>query len=454
MTVVLATDFSPSSEKARVVAARLCRRSGDALVIAHVLEGLPPGVLVGPGFPGEMLEQMRVAAKDEMDRQVAALRAEGLQVTPELMSGFAPDEVARVARERDARVIVLGSHGRSFAGRLLAGSVADAVASAADRPVLVVRGEAPSLAADVAPTRLKVLLALDASHAGAAAVAFVRELREHGPVDVVVAHCYWPPGEYQRLGLTGPGTFTEADPEVVRVIERELRERLGALAGEGETTFRIAPSLGRPADPLSRWAVEEGADLIVVGTHGRHGLSRLWHGSVARDLLHVSAVPVVCAPSAAIPPEPEVIPQVDVVVVGTDLSPLGDRAVLQAFGAVQPGGRVEVTYVHERHLPVPSYAYEPGTPSLEAAERGRIEEKLRALVPAGAERRGVAARVQVVEARTAGDGLLQHAERTGASLIVVGSHGRTGALARLMGSTAEAVLRASRRPVLMVPAER
>jgi nucleotide-binding universal stress UspA family protein len=451
MTVVLATDFSPGAEKARRVAVQLCRRSGDRLVVAHVLDPLPAVALFGAELP-DLRQSLHDAAQIEMKRQLEALQAEGIEVEARLVEGFAPEAIATLAAREAARLIVLGSHGRSLAGRLLAGSVADEVAAAAERPVLVVRGEDPALASRAAP-RLRVLLALDGSHAGDAAVALLRELRGDGPVDVVVGHCYWPPGEYHRLGLAGPASFFQADPEVARVIERELRARLADLPGEGSVSYRIAPVMGRAAEPLSRWASEEKADLILVGTHGRHGLARLWHGSVARDLLHVSRVPVLCAPAAGQDPPAATIPEWSVVVAASDLSRTGARAVAQAYAAVAPGGRVELLFVHERPMPSPSYVYEPGGPELAGEERAHVEAELRKLVPEGAARRGVSTEVVIGEARTAGEGILQHAERVSADLVVIGAHGRTGSVARLMGSAAEAVLRGSRRPVLMVPAE-
>ena len=51
---------------------------------------------------------------------------------------------------------------------------------------------------------------------------------------------------------------------------------------------------GEPATEINRAAVDSGADLIVVGTHGRTGLSHLLMGSVAENVLREAPVPVLC----------------------------------------------------------------------------------------------------------------------------------------------------------------
>jgi nucleotide-binding universal stress UspA family protein len=82
---------------------------------------------------------------------------------------------------------------------------------------------------------------------------------------------------------------------VEQALERECKERLAPLAGQ--VTTRLLGGLGRVADHLVQIAVEERADLVVVGNRQRSGLQRLWHGSVSHGVLELAPTSVACVPA-------------------------------------------------------------------------------------------------------------------------------------------------------------
>ena len=83
------------------------------------------------------------------------------------------------------------------------------------------------------------------------------------------------------------------------------------------------------------------------------------------------------------------------------------------------------------------------------------EAKLRALAPHETEARGIATEVEVTESRETAEAICAAAERFEADVICIGSHTRPGFMAKVLGSVSLAVLKISRRPVLIVwpPAE-
>jgi len=90
-------------------------------------------------------------------------------------------------------------------------------------------------------------------------------------------------------------------------VQAALRKRLDALAGELGTLFSIdvepfvvRPGWGRVDSHLTQLAAEAEVDLLVVGTHKRAGIARLWQGAVSRGVLHGASMSVAC-----IPPSPE-----------------------------------------------------------------------------------------------------------------------------------------------------
>jgi nucleotide-binding universal stress UspA family protein len=97
--------------------------------------------------------------------------------------------------------------------------------------------------------------------------------------------------------LTVVGTLPpQASAELVREQEFEahqLIEHAVAKAGRAGIVAGGEMRLGQPADEILRFAKEQNAGTIVMGTHGRSGLKRLFVGSVAESVLHHSPCPVI-----------------------------------------------------------------------------------------------------------------------------------------------------------------
>lgn len=94
-----------------------------------------------------------------------------------------------------------------------------------------------------------------------------------------------------------PGRSADHDDplEIKEDEQTRVRERLSEAAGrEGLDVKRnrVAVRIGRPEEEILRAAREHGADLIVMGTHGRQGLSRVLMGSVAESILRRAPCPV------------------------------------------------------------------------------------------------------------------------------------------------------------------
>jgi nucleotide-binding universal stress UspA family protein len=138
-TVLHPTDFSDRSQYAFWLACALARDYGARLIVLHVAD-VPP-VVYGDGMLPPDPQELRAAAQRQLDRlQVphADVRAER-----RLEQGEAVEEILRVAREVQADLIVLGTHGRTGLGRLLMGSVAEQVLRKAACPVLTVKAPFP-----------------------------------------------------------------------------------------------------------------------------------------------------------------------------------------------------------------------------------------------------------------------------------------------------------------------
>jgi nucleotide-binding universal stress UspA family protein len=206
----------------------------------------------------------------------------------------------------------------------------------------------------------------------------------------------------------------------------EVRGRLRAEAerlGRRGVTVRDHLLYGVADEALTAHAGQAGARLLVVSSTGRRAPARWVLGSVAERTVQTSD--------------------------------LGDRAVPFAYGLLPQGGIVHLLHVVEM-AEVNDLAYRhyetgfPPTDAQRAAQEPELCAHLQALVPAGAAARGVETHVRIVEARSAGAAIVTAAERLGADLICVGSHGRSGLSAAFAGSVAQDVVARSGRPVVVV----
>lgn len=300
--LICGTDFSRGAHASANVAAAMASRIAAKLVLIHVIEQ-----------SAEAEELSERAA--QLESEANALRVNGLEVEECLVVGRPHDVLITKATEQRAKLVVVGAVGRT-AG-LFTGSVAQKTAENSPIPTLVVRcgsrirywlrGKRP----------LRVLLGYDFSSAGDAALRSVRQLAQLGPTDLTVFHVDWPPEERQKLGLHGPTSLTRNDPEVQQKLEAELATKTSKVLQELKHKMRVSPGWGRTDTYLTTTAAEINADLLVLGSHQRHGFERFRLGSVSRAVLRNASVSVLIVPkpgatvravAAAAPSTPQLQP--------------------------------------------------------------------------------------------------------------------------------------------------
>jgi nucleotide-binding universal stress UspA family protein len=140
----------------------------------------------------------------------------------------------------------------------------------------------------------------------------------------------------------------------------------------------------------------------------------------------------------------------------TDFSETANKALPYAYSIVEPGGEVVLLHIIEHSLqPSPLYAHYAGDDLFNPDNRKKaiaaVEEHLKTSVPKGAADKKVKTVPVGAIYPVVADGIVTEAETRKADVIVIGSHGRTGLAHVMMGSVAEAVIRRSRIPVLVVP---
>ncbi len=204
--------------------------------------------------------------------------------------------------------------------------------------------------------------------------------------------------------------------------------------------------------PLLRVARERDAELVVTGTRGLGGFARTALGSTSNGLLHHAELPVLVVPDgygSAVEP----------LVAGWDGSD-GARHALEVAGRLFPGARTVV--VHAAPAPGATSAAGRALGRAPLADLVRVVEEIDGYLAdaaqveaeAGAEfARSVGLDAEpeaIVSEATTWKAMQAVARRRDAALVVVGSRGRGGIAAALLGSTSSALVHGADEPVLVV----
>ena len=281
----LAVDPARVAESALPLARTMAQRTGAPLTLLSVVEREPPfNPLTRMGAPAapEVGGESPVA---EAEAQLAGV-AEAVPTCPVetvVRTGSPAAEIRSVIAERTQPLLVLCSHTRTGLDRLLYGSITGELVRTATCPVLVVRGRQPAATKGVAPLHT-VVVPLDQS--ALAEQALARALTALGPADLHLhlLHVLEPP----------PGAEHVSPDQMARLapaMKRDLETIAQPLRTQG---YRVTTEVraGRPADEIAQAAIEQGAQLIAMATHGEHGVNPVLLGSVADRLLQTAPVPL------------------------------------------------------------------------------------------------------------------------------------------------------------------
>lgn len=269
MTIIAATDLSESSRAVAELAADVARARQEPLLVAHVVDG--------PILPG---------VRERLLAEERRLAARGCRTEVVLESGRVPDRLAGLAERTAANLVVVGAQGEGL--RTLLGTVATAILHRVAAPLLVVRQPArlaafTGAAREGAGRRLHALFCLSLDETEPPLREALAFLASVGGVDADLAH--------YRLVPEQPALRHDA----VRLAARDAVEALGPLPPGVVATPIVRDGFGRLDAHVSDLATERDVDLIVCGSHRRHGLERVTEGSVAEGIVRHAPVSVLVA---------------------------------------------------------------------------------------------------------------------------------------------------------------
>jgi nucleotide-binding universal stress UspA family protein len=282
--ILCATDFSESAAAALQVASRLAIQAGAELEIVTAWSLPVTGAIEGYAFPGAALEQMIDDGRRGLEQAAAAARDAGVvRLSTKLLQGSAWDAVSAEAKQDpNVELVVVGTHGRSGLSRVLLGSVAERIVRHAPCSVLVVR-----------PTDTlfqHVACPVDFGEPARFAADLAAKLTAPDGRGLMLLYA-----------LEMPVTFgTHTTPDFVAELDRRATKTLDDWKTNLRTLttarVEIQQRIGTPAGQvLAMLDADPTYDLVVVGSHGRTGLKRLFLGSVAERIVRYAKPSVLVA---------------------------------------------------------------------------------------------------------------------------------------------------------------
>jgi nucleotide-binding universal stress UspA family protein len=417
--ILCGTDLSPASDAAVKCAAACAKKRNRRLLLAHVVSSSESLALA--------TAQMRLESKATELRD-----SYGISVATRAEQGATDERLLELACAQGANIIVVSALGSSGRRRSL-GSVPERLCELAGVPVLIARDAAGLDAWSAHLRRLKVLVGSGLGDASRSALLHIASWPD---VALTLAHVAWPYGEHYRLGVGLPIPLDYLQPEVHQQLLSDLGRWAGETASTNDLELRVIAGWGRIDSHLAELALEEEADLLVVGNHQRNLAERIWHGSVSRHAIHEASCNVLCVPNVSAAARVASSPRA--VVVPTDFSALSDRAIPVGYSLLERGGTLHLVHVNSKGHP---------------ARDGALAQ-LSSRIPLGLEVRDLRSDIHVLDGSTPWLSIWQYAERANADLICMGTHSRDTLRTFVLGSQAQALLQRSHIPVVFVPPDR
>ncbi len=255
--ILFATDFSDRDLRAFKHTCRLALDWHAKLHVLHVeRDHEPPFSTVDPS--------------KELKRFIPGQPAIEFEQT--VRTGNPADEILKFADEQHVRLIVLGTHGRSGLGRVVSGSIAENVMRKAKCAVMTLR----DLDTPCSDRRMNyILVPADFSVYGYAAVDFASCLALTTNADLTI--CY----------------VDDSDPSSVEDHERIWKQLRQFVPTNSKVRYSHKIFLGNPGEEICKYANSKPYDYIVIGTHGRSGITRAVRGSVAEYVVRHANCPVI-----------------------------------------------------------------------------------------------------------------------------------------------------------------
>ena len=269
--IIVPVDFSEHSEYALKTAAKLAKKHDAEVLALHMLEMSTEALSVSDELLGQKAVFFMKLAEKKFNDFLDKDYLEGVKITPIIKHLKVFSEVNDVAKQHDADIIVMGSHGANGFEEMFVGSNTERVVRSSEIPVLVVKSNVANINFDV------IALACDFSEESIESYHHTMAMFQDIVSKIYLVHVNLPNEKFSstaQLEKMAVNFFTKADKHL-RSLEN-VRYVSDYTVDDGIVNF----------------SNKNNVDLIVMPTHGRKGLARFFKGSVGEEVVNHSPIPV------------------------------------------------------------------------------------------------------------------------------------------------------------------
>jgi nucleotide-binding universal stress UspA family protein len=282
-TILFASEI-PANEKAFAFALAQAVEFGADLILFHAYDTL---VVAASETSGIRYYDYASAARTEMD-ELAPLaqrvRDAGIRCEVVVRPGLPADQILSFLREREIDRVVMGTHSPGPIGKLLVGSVAEAVLRTSRVPVCIVGPDVVDGTYRSFATRT-ILCAVSMQEASHVVAEFAAELASQHSARLVLQHVIRP---QERQEVLAGRTLDEVEDELRSLVPDEMGGRLSIQT-------IVVP--GDPTEELLYQGRAQQADLIVLGAQGASTFAAITrHGIVYKVLAHAHCPVITLSP--------------------------------------------------------------------------------------------------------------------------------------------------------------
>lgn len=277
-TILFASEI-PANERAFAFAVAQAAEFGADLILFHAYDTL---VVAASEQSGIRYYDYAAAARTEKNHLEPLARRvgeAGVRCEVVVRPGLPADQILAFARERAIDRIVMGTHSPGPIGKLLVGSVAEAVLRSASTPVYIVGPDVVDASYRNFATRA-VLAAVSLHETSSIVTAFAAEIAAQHNARLILQHVIRP---QERAEVMAGKSIDQIEIEILSMIPAELAEKIAAQA-------IVVP--GDPTEELLYQSRAQQADLIILGAQGASAFAAITRQGVVYKVLAHSQCPV------------------------------------------------------------------------------------------------------------------------------------------------------------------
>jgi nucleotide-binding universal stress UspA family protein len=278
-TILFASEI-PANEKALGFALAQAKEFGANLILFHAYDTM---VTAASETSGVRYYDQAASARAEIEYfqpLAERIRAQGVSCEIVVRPGLAADQILAFVRERQVDRIVMGTHAPGPVGKLLVGSVAEAVLRSAKIPVCILGPDVVDCAYRNYATET-ILCAVSMNENSEAVVRFAAEVADRHGARLVLQHVIKP---QERAEFLAGRMIEDVELELYSMVPEKLERKLAIEA------FVVS---GDPTEELLYQSHAQQADLIVLGAHGASAFAAIARAGVVYKVLAHAQCPVI-----------------------------------------------------------------------------------------------------------------------------------------------------------------